>query len=370
MAGSKVYFTDMRCEAGNSLLDKLGRLLTKAGMESIDFKGHFVAIKIHFGEPGNLSFLRPNFAKVVADRITAAGGLPFLTDCNTLYVGRRKHAIEHLYAAQENGWSPASAGCQMIIADGLKGTDDIEVPVEGGEYCKTARIGRAIIDADIFFTLNHFKGHELTGFGGAVKNAGMGCGSRAGKMQMHNEGKPDVDAALCRSCGKCMKNCAQSAISYDTNKKARIDHDKCVGCGRCIGACNFDAIENTSDSSGNIVSCKMAEYAKAAINGRPNFHINIVNQVSPYCDCHAENDAPIVPDVGMFASFDPIALDMASAKAVMDATALSHSVVEQYAGQKGDHFTHAHPTTDWRAQLAHGEKIGLGSMEYELVAVK
>ena len=200
MSASKVYFTDMRCPVGTGLLDKLKKLTEKAGIDSIDMDSKFVAIKIHFGEPGNLSFLRPNFAKVVADKVTSLGGRPFLTDCNTLYVGRRKHALEHLAAAQENGFSPLSTGCQMIIADGLKGTDEMEVPLEGCDHFQSAFIGRAIMDADIFISLTHFKGHELTGFGGAIKNIGMGCGSRAGKMAMHSIGKPSIDAEKCRGC--------------------------------------------------------------------------------------------------------------------------------------------------------------------------
>lgn len=370
MKKSNVYFTDMRCEMGVSLLDKLSRLLDRAGMDQINFEGKFVAIKIHFGEPGNVSFLRPNFAKVVADKITALGGKPFLTDCNTLYVGRRKDALEHMGAAQENGFNPLSTGCQVIIADGLKGTDDIEVPVAGGEYCPTAHIGRAIMDADIVISLNHFKGHEMTGFGGALKNLGMGCGSRAGKMQMHNEGKPEVDHALCRACGVCARYCAQSAISFGADRKASIDHNKCVGCGRCIGACNFDAIENQSGTNPQTLNYKIVEYAKAVVDGRPQFHINIVNQVSPFCDCHAENDAAVVPDLGMFVSFDAVAVDKACIDAVNAAPGLQNSILAEREQTNHDHFTTIHPTTDWRGQIAHGEKLGLGSGEYELVIMK
>ena len=173
MSVSKVYFTDMRCKVGTSLLEKLDKLMIAAGIGEIDFENKFVAIKLHFGEPGNLSFLRPNFAKAVADRVKALGGRPFLTDCNTLYVGRRKDALEHMTAANENGFSMLSTGCQIIIGDGLKGTDDVEVPVNGGRILRTAFIGRAVMDADIFISLTHFKGHELTGFGGAIKNIGI-----------------------------------------------------------------------------------------------------------------------------------------------------------------------------------------------------
>jgi uncharacterized Fe-S center protein len=205
MATSKVYFTDMRCEVGESLLAKLDRLILKAGIEQIDFKQKYVAIKIHFGEPGNLAFLRPNFSKTVADRIKALGGMPFLTGSNTLYVGRRNNGLLHLDAANENGYWPMSTGCQNIIADGIRGTDDVDVPVNGGVYCKTARIGRAIMDADIVISLNHFKGHECTGFGGALKNLGMGSGSRAGKMAMQYDGKPVADQSLCIGCKICTR---------------------------------------------------------------------------------------------------------------------------------------------------------------------
>ena len=197
MEKAKVYFTDLRTQIGVSQLDKLEKLIRAAGVGSIDFDHKMTAIKIHFGEPGNLAFLRPNYAKRVADVIKSLGGIPFLTDCNTLYPGRRKNALEHLDSAYENGYTPYSTGCQILIADGLKGSDDVEVPVPNGEYVQTAKIGRAIMDADIFISLSHFKGHELTGFGGAIKNIGMGCGSRRGKMEQHAAGKPNVDQALC-----------------------------------------------------------------------------------------------------------------------------------------------------------------------------
>lgn len=369
MESAKVYFTDMRCPVGTSLLEKMEKLIARAGIDNIDFNQKYVAIKIHFGEPGNLSFLRPNFAKVVADHVKKQGGKPFLTDCNTLYVGRRNNALVHLDAAFENGYTPFSTGCQNIIADGLKGTDDVEVPIEGGEYCKTARIGRAVMDADIVISLNHFKGHEATGFGGAIKNLGMGCGSRAGKMIMHNDGKPAVNPDKCVTCKVCGRFCDHQAISFDSGK-AVIDHDRCVGCGRCIGSCNFHAISNKSGNSEKILNAKMAEYCKAVVDGRPQFHINVVNQVSPYCDCHGENDAAVVPDIGIFASFDCVAVDKACIDAVNAAPGISTSILADRGCDHGDHFTNIHPNTDWRDQLAHAEKLGLGTTQYELVTIK
>ena len=370
LSPSKVFFTDMRCPIGTSLQDKLDQLINKAGIGQIDFGNKYVAIKVHFGEPGNLSFLRPNFAKTVADKIKSLGGKPFLTDCNTLYVGRRNNALAHLDAAMENGYFPLSTGCQNIIADGLKGIDDTEVPFTGGIYLKSARIGQAIMDADIIISLNHFKGHEGAGFGGAIKNLGMGCGSRAGKMIMHNQGKPEVQQKSCVGCRACEKHCAEQAISFGKNKKASIDPSRCIRCGRCIGSCNYHAIFNQNEGSNHDLNCKIVEYAKAVLEGRPNFHINIVNQVSPNCDCHGENDAAVVPDIGMFASFDPVALDKACIDAVNAAPAISTSVLSERQCEGSDHFTNIHPTTDWRSQIIHGEKVGLGSGSYELETVK
>jgi uncharacterized Fe-S center protein len=370
MEKSKVYWTNMRSRVGDSLLAKMERVIQQAGIEAIDFSNKYVAIKIHFGEPGNLAFLRPNWAKTLADYIKKRGGMPFLTDCNTLYVGRRNQALAHLDAAMENGYSPLSTGCQNIIADGLRGTDDVEVPVPNGIFCKTAFIGRAVMDADIVVSLNHFKGHENAGMGGAIKNIGMGCGSRAGKMRMHNEGKPVVDKAVCKGCRICARFCNHGAISYGEDKKAAINTAKCLGCGRCIGSCSFNAIANPHGDSNERLNAKMAEYTAAVLAGRPHFHVSVINQVSPYCDCHGESDAPIVPDIGIFASFDPVALDKACGDAVAAAPALSRSILDEREQVHGDHFTDVHPTTDWRGQITHAEKIGLGSGGYELIEVR
>ena len=375
MEGAKVYFSDLRCRPGVNLLEKLEKLIRTAGIGEIDFAHKLTAIKMHFGEPGNLAFLRPNYAKAVADVVKSLGGVPFLTDCNTLYPGRRKNALEHLDAAYENGFTPLSTGCQVIIGDGLRGNDDVEVPVEGAEHITTAKIGKAVMEADVFISLNHFKGHEQTGFGGALKNIGMGCGSRRGKMEQHAEGKPEIDAGRCVGCRRCATQCAHSAISYGPDRKAILDLDRCVGCGRCIAVCNFDAIAAGSDCAMEELSCRMAEYAKAVVAGRPHFHISLVVDVSPYCDCHSENDVPILPDVGMFASFDPVALDQACADACMRQQPIPGSVLDENLHKPGfcdhhDHFTNTTPITDWRVCLAHAEKLGVGSRNYELITVK
>lgn len=376
MNKSKVYFTNLRTNSNMTLLQKLDRLVKKAGIENIDFNEKFVAIKIHFGEPGNLAYLRPNYSKVIVDLIKSKKGKPFLTDCNTLYVGRRKNAIEHMDAAYENGYNPFATGCHVIIADGLKGTDEAIIPVEGGEYVKEAKIGQSIADADIFISMNHFKGHESTGFGGALKNIGMGCGSRAGKKEQHNDGTPTISESKCRGCKKCQKECANNGLVFNKEtKKMSINPDTCAGCGRCIGACNFDAIAFENYTAVENLNCRMAEYTKAVVDGRPTFHISLVVDVSPNCDCHAENDAPILPNIGMFASYDLLALDQACVDACMNATPIRNSQLGDNLAKKDfhdhhDHFTNSTPESEWKTCLSHAEKIGLGSRDYELVVIK
>ena len=364
MERSKVYFTTFHTTLQENLQQKLSRLLLTAGIDQIDFQNKFVAIKLHFGEPGNLAYLRPNYARTVVDLVKQLGGRPFLTDCNTLYPGGRKNALEHLESAYQNGFNPYNLGCHLLIGDGLKGTDDVEVPVDGS-YVKAAKIGRALMDADIVISLTHFKGHEAAGFGGAIKNIGMGGGSRAGKMEMHSAGKPFIHEDRCVGCGACRKACAHDA-PVPKGKIMFIDHEKCVGCGRCIGQCPVDAIDAANDESNTILNCKMAEYTKAVLQDRPHFHISLVADVSPFCDCYGVNDVPIIPDVGMFASFDPVALDRACA----DACNKMPRNADAYRGtEQGDLFASTHPGTDWEAQLRHGEKIGLGTERYELIQI-
>lgn len=370
MSISKVYFTSMHTHLNEGLPTKLQRLIRAAGIERINFKDCYAAIKLHFGEPGNLAFLRPNYAAAVAQVVRELGGKPFLTDCNTLYVGGRKNALDHLESAYKNGFTPYTTGCHIIIADGLKGTDEAYIPVSGGEYIKEAKIGHAVADADIIISLNHFKGHEVAGMGGALKNIGMGCGSRAGKMEMHSAGTPYIEQKLCIGCGRCHNICAHDAAVIK-NKKATIDTDKCVGCGRCIGVCPTDAAQSRFDEAFDVMNKKVAEYAKAVIDGKPHFHISLVIDVSPNCDCHAENDVPIVPDIGMFASFDPVALDTACADAVNRQPVMRGSVIDNSPDDAhSDRLTTASPGTNWRACTDHAEKIGIGSTKYELVEIK
>ena len=370
---AKVYFTDFRTKVDVPLTAKLQKLIRKAGIGSIDMDGKFVAIKMHFGELGNLAFLRPNYAKAVADVVKENGGLPFLTDCNTLYPGSRKNALEHLTCAELNGFNSITTGCHVIIADGLRGTDEVEVPIRNGEYLKTALIGEAVMDADVFISLTHFKGHEAAGFGGTIKNIGMGCGSRAGKMQQHNDGKPHVIEEKCRKCHRCARECGSDAIDYERGV-AHINQDICKGCGRCIGACAFDAIENDNANANEVLGCKMAEYTQAVCDGRPCFHISLIQDVSPNCDCHGENDAPILPDVGMLASFDPVALDQACVDLCEQQTPIRNSQLGDNLARPDWHHYHEHfkdsnPNVAWKETLEHAEKIGLCTREYELITM-
>jgi len=365
----KVYFTDFCTGTSENLPQKLSRLILSAGIDQIDFQDKFVAIKIHFGELGNMAHLRSGYARVLVNIIKDLGGKPFLTDSNTLYVGSRKNALDHLETAYLNGFTPYSTGCHVLIADGLKGTDDVAVPVEGCEYIKEAYIGRAVMDADIVISLNHFKGHEEAGFGGAMKNLGMGCGSGRGKRDMHDACRPVVDQDKCVACGACHDICAHDAPNLDENGKMKVDWNKCAGCGRCLDVCPVKAIEPDNHNAAQYLNFKIAEYTKAVVAGRPHFHISLVRDVSPYCDCHSENDIPIVPDVGMFASFDPVALDLACAEAVIRQPVNPGSKLDKANRPDLDNLTGAFPHTSWRSQIEHGKKIGLGEDSYELITI-
>ena len=366
---AKVYFTNFRSTAyGESIPEKMVRLIRKAGIETLDFRDKFTAIKMHCGEAGNMAYLRPQYARALADLIRALGGYPFLTDCNTLYAGSRKNALEHLETAELNGFNALSAGCRILIGDGLKGNDEVEVPVPNGVHCRTAKIGRAVMDADILISLTHFKGHEKMGIGGAVKNVGMGCGSRAGKMEMHSDGKPILNSERCVGCGLCRKHCAHGALTLN-GRKMEIDHARCAGCGSCISVCPRDALSPRWGQSNRLLDEKTAEYAAAVLQGRPHFHISFLCDISPNCDCHGENDTPILPDIGMAASFDPVALDAASVDLCNKTGRLRGTWMDE-CGHGKDIFDDAHPDTRWRDTLDHAVRLGLGTDRYELITMK
>ena len=322
-----------------------------------------IAIKLHTGEPHGPNILPRDMVRALQARIPKSS----IVECNVLYPSPRQTTEGHRETLRTNGWT----FCPVDILD-EEGT--AMFPIRGGKWFDEMSVGGHLANYDSFLALTHFKGHELTGFGGAIKNIGMGCGSRAGKMAMHSIGKPGIDAEKCRGCKTCTHYCAQSAISIGEDHKARIDHDLCAGCGRCIGVCNFDAISNAFDAESTILNERMAEYTKAVIQNRPHFHVSIVNQVSPYCDCHAENDAAVVPDIGMFASFDPVALDQACADACLAAQPIPGSQLGDNLSKADwhcyhDNFKDSNPNIEWKATLEQAEKVGMGTRQYVLKKV-
>ncbi len=376
---SKVYFTNLRASQTGNLLQKLERMVRRAGIEKIDFKDKFVAVKIHFGEYGNVAYIRPNYAAVMIKIIRELGGKPFLTDANTLYSGSRDNAVDHLHTAMVNGFNPIATGCDVIIADGLRGKDERIIDVNG-TYCPEPKIGAAIAEADIVVSLTHFKGHEQAGFGGALKNLGMGSGSVAGKLDMHSTAQPRIEEDKCTGCRICEKNCNHDAIRVE-NKKAVINYDKCVGCGQCIALCKSEAALPGSTESSEILNYKIAEYTKAVLKDKQHFHVAFIMNVSPECDCWGHNDAAIIPDLGMAASTDPVALDQACVDLVNAAPALHTENMlqdkentacechhhEHKHDADSDKFRILHPNTNWQAGLRYAEEIGIGTREYELV---
>lgn len=376
----------MRASQQGNLLQKLERMVKKAGIETIDFKDKFVAIKIHFGEMGNVAYIRPNYAAVIVRIIKELGGKPFLTDANTLYKGSRDNAIDHIHTAMVNGFNPIATGCDVIIADGLRGKDERIVDVEG-KYCPQPKIGAAIAEADIVISLTHFKGHEMAGFGGALKNLGMGSGSVAGKLDMHSTAQPKIEAEKCIGCKVCERNCNHDAI-HVSNKLAAIDYDKCVGCGQCVALCQHEGVVMSSQESGEILNYKIAEYTKAVLKDKQHFHVAFIMNVSPECDCWGHNDAAIIPDLGMACSFDPVALDQVCVDMVNKACPLhtENMLMEKVkecgcehhhhdghddgchnAANDPDKFHLLHPNTNWEAGLVYAEEIGIGTREYELI---
>ena len=333
MDKSKVYYTNLRTKPGMSLLKKLRNLVKAAGIENINFEGQYTAIKLHFGEPGNMAYIRPNYVATVVDLLNSLGAKTFLTDANTLYKGRRDNAVDHLKSAMVNGFNPIQVNCNVIIADGLKGTNYAAIPVEGAKYCRAPKIGQAVADADIIISMSHFKGHEQAGFGGALKNLGMGCASIAGKLELHSSSQPKVNAKKCIGCKICEKNCNHSAITVGPDRLAVIDYEKCVGCGQCVALCQYEGAVLASWDTSEVLNYKIAEYTKAVLKDKPNFHISFIMNVSPECDCWGHNDIAIVPDLGMLASFDPVALDQACADLVNSAPAINGWIAKQPAPQ-------------------------------------
>lgn len=369
MAPNKVFFSDLRSTPKENILDKLTRLLVEAGINKKVRPRSLVAIKLHFGEKGNTGFIRPIFIRRIVDKIKELGGFPFLTDTNTLYKGSRCNSVFHILTAIENGFAYSVVNAPIIIADGLRGLSSAKVKI-GQEIFKTVDLGKEIIEADVLIGVSHFKGHELTGFGGTIKNIGMGCASRYGKLEQHSGLSPKINKKKCIGCGECVAYCAADAISVK-NKKAVINPEGCIGCGECIVICANSAINVQWSKDIPLLQKKMVEYAFGVIKEKEGsaLFINFLTQVSPTCDCNQYTDASIVPDIGIIASTDPVAIDQASADMVNQQTALSSSPLKVNVRPGEDKFRGLFPDIDWGFQLDYAQKIGLGNRDYELVKI-
>jgi len=330
----------------------------QAVINALDFgksvtPGALVAVKLHFGERGNDTFVRPYFVRLVTDAIKAGGGKPFLTDTNTLYKHMRHNGVDHLETAVRHGFGYAVTGAPIIIADGLRGFDRREVPVKG-EHFSRVLIAPAIMDADEMVVISHFKGHPASGFGGAVKNLAMGCSPALGKREQHAAAVV-VNGEKCIACGACEPRCPVQAISMDG--VAHIDAQECMACGNCMHICPQDAIDIDWKTDLVVFGQRMAEYALGAVQDKKRpLYINFLMDITPGCDCHAWSDAAITPDLGIVGSDDPVALD----KACYDLVNGGAHV------ESPDKFLEIYPRLHPLEQLTHAEKIGMGSMTYTL----
>ncbi len=370
---SPVYFVDLHLKKKISLLQKVNLLLSALGLEGRFRKGALVGVKLHFGEAGNLAHLRPQWVRQVVDYLKALSVKPFLTDTNTLYRGSRSDTVVHLETAIRNGFDFAVVGAPIVIADGLRGNTYEEVKFDF-PVLKKFYLAKEIVRADGLVVLTHFKGHELSGFGGTLKNLGMGCAARKGKLEQHSTLAPKIDKRRCVACGTCAEFCpvgAPEPVEGVKKPRYRINEKRCIGCGECIAVCPEEAIKVQWNERAELFMRKMAEYAAATFFSLQQrlFFLNFVLQVSPACDCYPFNDYPLVQDLGILASQDPVALDQASVDLVNREAALSGSkVAGAEAGE--DKFRRLYPGLPWEITLEHAEKLGLGQRAYELIKLE
>jgi len=351
---SKVYLIPAKREDGNEVLaQKAERVFLKTALHEQIESDSFVAIKIHFGEKRNTGYIKPQWIINIIRQIKKITSRVFITDSNTLYVGSRSNSVDHLLLAEEHGFKPEILGIPAIIADGLTGRDDGEIQVNL-KRVKSAKVASAFMSSNALVCLSHFTGHIQTGFGGAIKNLGMGCASRAGKLEQHSDVHLWINSKLCSNCGVCFDYCPAEAI-VEKEKKAFIIEEKCIGCGECLVVCNVGAVKFNWDSDSRRVQEKMSEYAYSLgyfFNGRINF-INFLIEVTKDCDCMSQDQPAVVEDIGILGSLDPVAIDQASADLVNE--------------KSGKDILRAGYDMDWSIQLEHGVEIGLGSRDYDLI---
>ena len=372
---SQVYFWNLRASMKAPYAMRIRRLLERTGFAKQVEGGELTAVKIHFGERGVTGHVQPLMVQPILAELARAGARPFLTDASTLYVGQRGEAVSHAMQAARHGYDPLLLGAPVIIADGLKGADQVALSVPNGRHFKEAYIASAIAEADLVVSINHLKGHELAGFGGALKNIGMGAASKQGKMLQHVTTGPKVDVAACKGCGACVGICAAQALALvdglEGKKHVLLDLKACRGCGACFLACKNGGltIDWQTDVQGFLE--RMMEYAAALLlsRPRPSLHVSFVTAVTPDCDCMGFSDAPICPDIGVLASLDPVAIDQAGIDLVNRAEPLwpSHLPAGLKAGQ--DKFLALRPSLPPAMGLDYAESLGLGSRTYELVPV-
>ncbi|MBW2055980.1 MAG: DUF362 domain-containing protein [Deltaproteobacteria bacterium] len=366
---SQVYFANLRIDSRSNVLDKLERLMSRAAPEKLVESGDLVAVKLHFGEPGNSSYVRPIFLRRILSHIQGLGGKPFLTDTNTLYRGERSESVSHLRAAVANGFGFSSVGAPLIIADGLMGNASVRVAINGN-FFQEITVAHDIYYADCLVSVAHFTGHEFTGFGATIKNLGMGGVSREGKLSQHSNLGPKVNRKKCKACGICAEKCAFEAISM-VRGKARVHLEKCKGCGICIVVCPQGAIAIQWNREVPLFQKKLVEHALGVLQNKKGkaFFFNFLLQVSPHCDCAGANDAPIVGDIGILASTDPVAIDQAAVDLVNAAQGNPGSKLTKNLNPGEDKLRGLYPEVDWEVQLEYGEQMGLGSRTYDLVPV-
>ncbi|MCX5799886.1 MAG: DUF362 domain-containing protein [Candidatus Eisenbacteria bacterium] len=366
---AKVYFAPVRSKTNRGLVARFGGMLEAMSLNIFE-RGDLVAVKLTFGEEGCTTFVHPIFVRKAVDWIKEGGGKPFLTDSCTLYLGERSNGIDHLNLAVRHGFSHATIGAPIVIADGIASRDYVEVEV-GLKHFKKVRYGANAHHAHALFCISHFKGHLGTGFGGTFKNIGMGLGSRSAKQKMHAVVKPEFrDKGSCTGCARCVEDCPSSAIRI-VAQKATFDYSKCSGCGECISVCPERALRILWNESPRNLCEKIVETAYGVLEnkkGRAAF-FNFVLDVTPDCDCLGWSDNAIVPNVGILGSIDPVAVEQASLDMVNAQPALPGSGLGPDVGPGADKFKGLRLEIEGERQIEYAEELGMGTRRYEVVNV-